>query len=102
MAVYARIADGVVAELITVEGDPPVEERFPQVILDTLVEIPEDRVETVREGWTYSASGFEPPPPPPPTPEPPAPTKEELLQRIIALETMVATLREQIESLSET
>lgn len=57
MTLYARIASGVVAELL--ETDADIADLFPP----TLVWVP--ATPSVAQGWTYTAGAFSAPPPPP-------------------------------------
>lgn len=64
--IYARIADGAVAELLEVTGDVPLEDRFPPAITEALVALDGVEAASVQEGWLYAGGLFAAPSPPPP------------------------------------
>jgi hypothetical protein len=68
MTTYARITDGVVVEIIKVESDPPIEDRYHPDIVAKLITLRGAQVTNVTEGYTYDGSSFAAP-----TPEPEAP-----------------------------
>lgn len=91
MTTYARIVDGRVAEIIVIDSDPPIEERYHPDVISTCVLLKGAQVQNVTEGYTYDGSSFTAPV----APEAPAvvePTKAELLAQIAALMTKVEAL----------
>lgn len=80
MEIYARIAGGIVAELIQIEADgPAIAERFHPDVVAVCVAVPAGL--TVQTGWLWDGEAFAPPPPPePPVPVVPASiTRRQLL-----------------------
>lgn len=78
--IYARIADGRVAELVEVPAEgPPLAARFHPSIVAACVALTPAQAAEVREGWRWDGAAFLPPPPPP------SPTAEELRARRDAL-----------------
>jgi hypothetical protein len=68
MADYARIADGVVAELFTPPPGVVIADCFVVEVARTFVEVPAGV--TPEQGWTFNGTSFAAPvvtPPPPPT-----------------------------------
>lgn len=66
MAEYARVVDGVVAELFTPPSGVTLADCFHADVAASFVAVP-DGV-TAAQGWTYDGHTFAaPPPPPPPT-----------------------------------
>lgn len=61
---YARIAAGVVAELITLDAAIPVADAFHADIVSALVDVTAVTPQP-QQGWQYAAGAFAPPPPPP-------------------------------------
>lgn len=91
MTTYARIVDGKVAEIIVIDGDPPIEDRYHPDVVATCVALKGAQVQNVTEGYTYDGSSFAAPV----APEAPAvaePTKAELLAQIEALMAKVEAL----------
>jgi hypothetical protein len=83
MKIYARIQDGVVAELFRTASDMTVL-FHPQI---TWIEV---RPETaVAEGWTYDGKSFAPPSA---FPSAPGPTLEQLQAQLAVLNAHVAAL----------
>jgi len=68
MTTFARIADGVVAELIQVQPDEDIADFFPPTLVETLVKLVGGQNGTVQPGWHYNGTKFTPPAPiePPP------------------------------------
>ena len=81
MQTYARIADGVVAELLATDAEPRAL-FHPDLIW---IEAPPP----VAVGWRRTPDGFAPPAPPP---EAPAPSLEELQAQLAALAARLAAL----------
>lgn len=79
MTVYARIAGGVVAELIEIASDGgPLAERYHPAIVATMVSVPSGA--PVAEGWTWDGAAFAEPVVPPARPVVPATiTRRQLL-----------------------
>lgn len=69
MQTYARLADGVVVELIPIDADgPPLAERFHCSLVAAMVPVPASV--SIDVGWHLVDGVFMPPPPvPPPTAE---------------------------------
>ena len=91
MTTYARIMDGRVAEIIAIDSDPPIEERYHPDVVATCVTLKGAQIQNVTEGHTYDGSSFAAPV----APEAPAlaePTKAELLAQIAALMAKVEAL----------
>ncbi|UZO91780.1 hypothetical protein [Roseomonas mucosa] len=63
MLAYARIVNGVVAEIISIEEIPPIDERFHPDVVATLVEMPGHRLDEISVGYLYNGSDFVAPPP---------------------------------------
>lgn len=62
MQTFARIAGGVVAELIEIpDGTPPLHERYHPDLVAAMIEVPEGA--EVAEGWAWDGEAFAPPPP---------------------------------------
>lgn len=84
MKTYARVSNGVVAELVSTDVDPATL-FYPslqwQLVTDSAV-VP---------GWLVSATGFTPPVPPAPT-IPPPPTLSQLQAELTALAAQIAAL----------
>ena len=91
MTLYARIQDGVVAEIIEITDGPTLEERYHPDIVAQCVTLKGAQVQNVTPGYTYDGSSFTAPV----APEAPAvaePTKAELLAQIAALMAKVEAL----------
>ncbi|MBR0653308.1 hypothetical protein GXW78_26885 [Roseomonas terrae] len=85
MTVYARVAGGLVAELVEIEAEgPPLAELFHPDFVATMVALPEGS--EVAEGWTWDGEAFAPPPPP----EPVAPVVPATISRRQMLLALVA------------
>ncbi len=77
---YARIAGGVVAELIEIEADgPPLAERFHPDLAATMVAVPEGT--PVAPGWRWDGNAFAAPA----NPEPVVPAQISRRQMLLAL-----------------
>lgn len=64
--IFARIENGAVNEIITIEDNtPPLSSRYHASLLDHFVELHGPLQYTVKVGWNYDGSGFSNPPPPP-------------------------------------
>jgi hypothetical protein len=64
MKSFARVADGLVAEIIDIPADgPPVEDRFHPDLLASLVEV-KGAAPAVGDGWDGKRFRAAPPPPP--------------------------------------
>jgi hypothetical protein len=68
MTDYARIQDGIVAELFSTPGTAPIYEYFSPEIAQMFVEVPAGL--PVMPGWTYADFAFSPPNPWPPPSKP--------------------------------
>ena len=92
MTTYARVQDGAVAEIIIVDGDPPLAERYHPDIVAACVALTEQQASTVLPGYTYDGSTFAAPV----VPAVPEPTEAEILAQIKAkqaeLEALLAKL----------
>jgi hypothetical protein len=84
MKAYARIQDGLVAELLTTDGD------ITSMFNPALVWVDVSSQATIVEGWHFDGAEFTPPPAPP-TPAP-APTLAELRAQLTALSVTLAKL----------
>lgn len=79
MTIYARVAGGIVAELIQIEADgPAIAERFHPDVVAVCVAVPAGLA--VKTGWLWDGEAFAAPPPEPPVPVVPASiTRRQLL-----------------------
>ena len=73
MTIYARIQDGVVAEIIQPlmdqEGNEyPIAERFVPALVETMVDVTSQNP-MPDQGWSYDGHAFTQPAPPPETAE---------------------------------
>lgn len=84
MKTYARIQDGLVAELLNTEGD--VTSMFNAALVWVDVSANPD----IAEGWRANGANFVPPSAPPPAP--PVPTIAELQAQIAALSAQLSAL----------
>jgi hypothetical protein len=84
MKKFARINDGLVAELLMTEGD------IAAMFNPAIVWIDVSSGPAIAEGWSFDGRNFAPPPPPPPAPS--APTIAELQARIAILAAELAAL----------
>lgn len=91
MTTYARIVDGRVAEIIVIDGDPPIEDRYHPEVVATCVTLKGAQVQNVTEGYTYDGSSFTAPVEPA-APAVAEPTKAELLAELQALMAKIAAL----------
>jgi hypothetical protein len=81
--IFARIQDGIVAELL--QSDDALTGRFhPALVWVEVTGLP------VQAGWLEGSGGFTPPPPPPPATPP----------SLAALQTQLAALAAQIAALT--
>jgi hypothetical protein len=84
MKTYARIQDGVVAELLTTDGD--ITSMFnPALVWANVTSQPD-----IAEGWHFDGTKFTPPPTPPAVA--PVPTIAELHAQLTALSVALAKL----------
>ena len=84
MKTYARIQDGLVAELLETDGD------ITSMFSPALIWVDISSLFNVAEGWRYDGTSFEAPSAPPPAA--PAPTIAELQAQIAALGVQIAAL----------
>lgn len=84
MKKYARIQDGLVAELLTTDGD------IVAMFNPAIVWIDASSESGIAEGWSFDGMSFAPPPAPPAAPS--APTIAELQARIAILAAELAVL----------
>jgi hypothetical protein len=88
MKTYARIQDGLVAELLRTAGD------ITSMFNPALVWIDVSDRADVAEGWRFDGTAFSPPPAPPP-PAAPVTTIVELQAQLAALSQQLAALAAQ-------
>lgn len=81
---FAYINNGIVYDSIMVRP----ESIFYPDYASQFVEVPEE----VRSGWTFDGTNFAPPPEPEPIAAPVAPTKEELLAQLQAIQAQIQAL----------
>ena len=81
---FAYIENGIVYDSIMVRP----ESIFNASYASQFVEVPEE----VRSGWTFDGTNFAPPPEPEPIVAPAAPTKEELLAQLQAIQAQIQAL----------
>ena len=79
---YALIENGVVANVIV--ADPEFAASVNAILC----------AEQAGPGWLYDGTAFTAPPPPPEPVAPPAPTKEELLAQLAALQAQIVAMKE--------
>jgi hypothetical protein len=84
MKTYARIQDGLIAELLKTDGD--ITSMFSPV----LVWVDVSSHQGVAEGWSFDGTNFTPPHTPPPAA--PVPTLVELQAQLAAISAQLATL----------
>lgn len=70
MTVYARVSDGLVAEIIEIVSPPALEERFHPDVVSAFFAVPDLLVGQVQPGWGFDGDEFSSPPAPPPAPLP--------------------------------
>jgi hypothetical protein len=64
MTLYARVEDGVVAELVDIEpGSTPLQFRYHPDVLAKFVPVQQQFATLVRPGWRWEGQSFTPPPP---------------------------------------
>lgn len=73
MTAYARVENGVVAEVVEIDpGTPMLRQRYPAALLPSFTPIPSGMADRVEPGWTWDGNAFAPPPDagaaPPPVP----------------------------------
>jgi hypothetical protein len=78
MKIYCRLADNIVAEIISIPNGADIADRFTPEIIETLV--PGD--ESVQIGMIWDGEHFAEPPPPD-MPPPPPPTLDDLIAALI-------------------
>jgi hypothetical protein len=61
MTTYARLQGDLVVEVIRVDEDPPIEDRYHPDIIAELIQLKGGQVTNVTEGYTYDGSSFSPP-----------------------------------------
>lgn len=83
MKTFARIQDGVVAELFATDAD------ISQLFAPALVWVDLTGISGVVQGWLYDGSTFAAPPP---VPAPPAPSLADLQAQLQALAAQIAAL----------
>lgn len=88
MTTYARIVDGKVAEIIVIDGDPPIEDRYHPDVVATCVALKGAQVQNVTEGYTYDGSSFAAPVEPTVT----EPTEAEILALVQAKQAEIEAL----------
>jgi hypothetical protein len=81
---FAYINNGMVYD--SIESRP--ESVFYPEYAAQFVEVPDE----VRSGWTFDGTNFAPPPEPTPIPAPAAPTKEQLLAQLQAIQAQIQAL----------
>jgi hypothetical protein len=86
MKIYARIDNGMVAELLATDGN--IAAMFNPAILWIDVTSQQE----IAEGWSFDGANFAPPPAPPPAPAPAAPTIADMQARIATLAAQLAAL----------
>jgi hypothetical protein len=84
MKTYARIQDGLVAELLKTDGD------ITSMFHPTLVWVDVSLQSNIAEGWHFDGMTFTPPPATPPAA--PVPTIAELQAQLATLSAQLATL----------
>jgi hypothetical protein len=84
MKTYARIQDGLVAELLQTDGD------ITSLFNPALTWVDVSSQSDIAEGWHFDGTNFTPPPPPPPPA--PGPTIAELQTQLAALSAQLAEL----------
>jgi hypothetical protein len=84
MKVYARIQDGLVAELLTTDGE------ITSLFHPALVWVDVSSRASIAAGWHFDGANFTPPPAPPPVA--PAPSIAELQTQLAAISAQLATL----------
>lgn len=98
---YARIEGDVVLELITIDGEPPLEERFHPTIVAQCVALTEEEVGLVAVGWVRQDDALVPPALAAPRTAP-APKLADLQRQMAALqrqmEAIAATASDQAET----
>jgi hypothetical protein len=85
MKIYARIDNGMVAELLSTDGN------IATMFNSAIVWIDVTSQQGIAEGWSFDGASFSPPPAPPPAPG--APT-------IADMQAQIATLAAQLAALS--
>jgi hypothetical protein len=84
MKCYARIQDGIVAELLRTDGD------IASMFNHALVWVDVSSHADIAEGWLFDGTNFTPPPAPPPAAT--LPTIAELQAQLTAISARLATL----------
>ncbi len=84
MKIYARIHDGLVAELLRTDGD------ITTMFHPAIVWVDASSALGVSDGWSFDGKIFTPPPAPPPIA--PGPTIAELRARIAVIGAQLAAL----------
>ncbi len=84
MKTYARVQDGLVAELLKTDGD------ITSMFSPSLVWVDVSSQPNIAEGWNFDGTNFTPPSPPPP--QSPVPTIADLQAQIAAISAQLATL----------
>jgi len=83
MKTFARIQDGLVAELFATDAD------ITELFVPALVWVDVTEVPGVVQGWLYDGSAFTAPPP---VPAPPPPSLADLQAQLQALAAQIAAL----------
>ncbi len=84
MKTYARVQDGLIAELLKTDGD------ITSMFNPSLAWVDVSSHPDVTEGWSFDGKDFTPPPAPPPAPS--APTIAELQAQVAAISAQLAVL----------
>jgi hypothetical protein len=84
MKKYARINNGLVAELLTTDGD------IAAMFNPAIVWIDVTSQQAIAESWSYDGTNFAPPPPPPPTPT--VPTIADMQAQLTILAAQLSAL----------
>ncbi|MBP0492152.1 hypothetical protein [Roseomonas indoligenes] len=85
MQTFARVQDGIVAEIVKIPANtPPLEERYHPDLIPAFVELSGPGSQSIGEGWLYDGSTFTAPAPVE-APEDPVPTSITPRQARLAL-----------------